>query len=260
MRLKIDVELDYAIDGAYSMLLLVEAAAMADQHIESESLIVTSREPLRAIAGEDGIGQRCWALAEGWFQATYRAVVAIDRTEVALATLPEIAPRHLPAEAVPYLLPSRYCESDQFEGFINQTFGSLGGGALAAALVDWVADHLSYESGSSNGTTTALSTFANRKGVCRDYAHLLVALARAGGIPARCVSAYAPDVSPPDFHAVAELWLDGAWRLVDATGMATASDLVRIAVGRDATDIAFMTVFGGAMLNYQQVSVVRLDD
>jgi len=260
MRLKIDVELDYTIDGAYSMLLLVEAAAMADQYIESESLIVTSREPLRAITGEDGIGQRCWALAEGWFQATYHAVVELDRQDVSIATLPETPPRLLPAEAVPYLLPSRYCESDQFEGFINQTFGSLGGGALAAKLVDWVADHLSYEPGSSNGATTALTTFANRKGVCRDYAHLLVALARVGGIPARCVSAYAPDVSPPDFHAVAELWLDGAWRLVDATGMASAADLVRIAVGRDATDIAFMTVFGAAMLNYQHVSVVRLDD
>ena len=80
--------------------------------------------------------------------------------------------------------------------------------------------------------------------MCRDYAHLLVALARAGGIPARCVSAYAPGVDPPDFHAVAELWLDGDWRLVDATRMATCGDIARVCVGRDATDIAFMTVFG----------------
>jgi transglutaminase-like putative cysteine protease len=260
MRLKIDVELDYTIDGAFDMLLLVEAAAMPDQVIEQDSLIVTSREPLRAMPGGDDVGQRCWALAEGWFQATYRSIVKVERADVALATLGDTAPRLLPAEAVPYLLPSRYCESDQFEGFIAQTFEGLRGGALAAALVDWVADHLSYASGSSTGATTALSTFASRQGVCRDYAHLLVTLARAGGIPARCVSVYAPDVSPPDFHAVADLWLDGAWRLADATRMASAADMVRIAVGRDATDIAFMTTFGPAMLNQQQISVVRLAD
>lgn len=260
MRLKIDVELDYTIEGAFDMLLLVEAAAMPDQHIEHESLIVSSREPLRAIPGVNAIGQRCWALAEGWFQATYRAIVLLDRADVAFAELADTAPRFLPAEAMPYLLPSRYCESDQFQGFVTQAFGDLRGGALAAALIEWVADNLNYTSGSSTGSTTAVMTFANRHGVCRDYAHLLVALARAGGIPARCVSAYAPDVSPPDFHAVAELWLDGAWRLADATRMASARDLVRIAVGRDATDIAFMTTFGPAMLNQQRIAVVRLDD
>jgi transglutaminase-like putative cysteine protease len=165
----------------------------------------------------------------------------------------------LPAETVSYLLPSRYCESDRFEGFLEQEFAGLEGGALAVALGDWVRAHLSYEAGTSSGVTTALMTFADRRGVCRDYAHLLVALARAGGIPARCVSAYAPGVDPPDFHAVAELWLDGAWRLIDATGMAAPGELARVAVGRDATDIAFMTVFGRATMNAQRVSVRRLD-
>ena len=94
--------------------------------------------------------------------------------------------------------------------------------------------------------------------MCRDYAHLLVALARAGGIPARCVSAYAPGVDPPDFHAVAELWIGGGWHLVDATRMASCGNLVRVAVGRDATDIAFMTIFGSAALNQQTVSVTQL--
>ena len=94
--------------------------------------------------------------------------------------------------------------------------------------------------------------------MCRDFAHLLVTMARAGGIPARCVSAYAPGVDPPDFHAVAELWLDGEWRLVDATGMARADELARVAVGRDATDIAFLTIFGRAEMMRQTVRVVRL--
>ena len=91
--------------------------------------------------------------------------------------------------------------------------------------------------------------------MCRDFAHLTVALCRAGGIPARCVSAYAPGVDPPDFHAVAELWLDGGWHLVDATGMSRCGDIARVAVGRDATDIAFLTIFGSATLIEQRVSV-----
>ncbi|MDF0490896.1 transglutaminase family protein [Sphingomonas sp. H39-1-10] len=260
MRLKIDVELDYDIDGATDMLLLVQAAAMADQHLDYDDLRVSSNEPLRGMPGADGVGVRCWALAENRFHATYQAVVTIERDDVALASLGETAPRLLPPEAVPYLMPSRYCESDQFHGFLEQTFAGLRGGALAAALAEWVGDHLTYATGSSTGATTALMTFANRQGVCRDYAHLLVALARAGGIPARCVSAYGPGVEPSDFHAVAELWLDGAWRLVDATGMGSARDLVRIAVGRDATDIAFMTTFGAAMLNQQQIVVTCLDE
>ncbi|CUS45889.1 MAG: transglutaminase family protein [Pseudomonadota bacterium] len=259
MRLAIDVMLDYWIEGSADVLLLVEAAAMADQRLEQQDLSIYCNEPLRAVRGEEGIGQRTWARGDGAFRVEYRAVVAIDRGVADLAALAPTPARMLPAVTIPYLLPSRYCESDKFEGFVEQEFAGLEGGALAAAMGDWVRGHLTYASGSSSGVTTALMTFADRRGVCRDYAHLLVALARAGGIPARCVSAYAPGVDPPDFHAVAELWLAGAWHLVDATGMASCSDLARVAVGRDATDIAFMTVFGRAVMNQQRVVVRRID-
>ena len=260
MRLAIDVMLDYSIEGQADVLLLVEAAAMADQRLERQELSVWCPEPLRAVAGEEGVGQRTWARGEGALRVEYRATVAIDRRAIDLTALAATPARMLPAETVAYLLPSRYCESDRFEGFIEQEFAGLEGGVLAAALSGWVHEHLTYAAGSSSGVTTALMTFADRRGVCRDYAHLLVALARAGGIPARCVSAYAPGVDPPDFHAVAELWLAGAWHLVDPTGMASCGDLARVAVGRDATDIAFMTVFGRATMNAQTVSVRRLDD
>lgn len=258
MRLSIDVMLDYTIDGAADVLLLIEAAAGADQRLAVQDLRVRCPTPLRAVPGGDGIGQRCWARGEGAFRAEYRATVEIARTPVDFAMLGDTPLRAMPPETIPYLLPSRYCESDRLEGFVEQEFAGLAAGPLARALGEWVPRHLSYESGASSGTTTALTTFAERRGVCRDYAHLLVALARAGGIPARCVSAYAPGVDPPDFHAVAELWIGGAWHLVDATRMASCGDLARVAVGRDATDIAFMTVFGRATLNRQRVAVRRL--
>lgn len=258
MRLSIDVLLDYTVDGAADVLLLVEAAKGPDQHLLLQDLKVWCDTPLRAVPGEDGVGQRCWIRADGPLHIEYRATVDIQRPAIDFRRCADTPVRAMPPETIPYLLPSRYCESDRLEGFVEQEFSGLHAGELATALIDWVAEHLTYASGTSSGTTTALMTFAERRGVCRDYAHLLVALARAGGIPARCVSAYAPGVDPPDFHAVAELWIGGDWHLVDATRMAAAEDLARVAVGRDATDIAFMTVFGRAWLNQQRVTVTRI--
>lgn len=258
MRIGIEVELDYAFADAADVLLQIEAAAMPDQVIEHEALTVWSDTPIRATTGEDGIGQRCWAHGHGRLEASYRAIVRVERLPVDLGPLAATPSRMLHGALVPYLLPSRYCQSDRLEGFVLTEFAGLSGGALADALVGWVGAALSYAPDGSTGSTTALDTFAMRSGICRDYAHLIVALARAGGIPARCVAVYAPGVDPPDFHAVAELWLEGAWRLVDATGMASARDLIRVCVGRDATDIAFMTIFGAASLVRQEVRVTRL--
>ena len=262
MRLAIDVLLDYSLPSApqtaipTDVLLQVEVAAMADQRIVSEKLTATSPERLRAVHGEDAIGQRTWAAGVGRFTARYNAVVEIDRAVPDLAPLGATLARDLPGLVLPYLLPSRYVESHLFETFVQRQFGHLIGGAKVIAMRDWIMRELSYVPGASDGYTTAKDTFVRREGVCRDYAHLMAAFARAALIPARLVSAYAPGVTPPDFHAVIEVWLDGGWHLVDATGMAAPGEIARVAIGRDATDIAFMTVFGTATLLDQRVSVV----
>ncbi|MEH3038129.1 MAG: transglutaminase family protein [Sphingomonas adhaesiva] len=260
MRLSIRVHLDYAFPEPADVLLQIEAAAQRDQRLEAQSLTIRSDHPIRAVAGEEGIGQRCWARGDRRLVADYAATVRIARDDVDLTALPATPVAQLPPGLIAYLLPSRYCESDRLENWARRRFAGLSGGALAMALMEWVHANLEYGWTDSSGRTGALETFAQRRGVCRDYAHLLVALARAVEIPARCVSAYAPGVDPPDFHAVAELWLDGAWRLMDATGMARADELARVAVGRDATDVAFMTIFGTAHLLAQTVEVVRLAD
>ncbi|MDB5702250.1 MAG: transglutaminase family protein [Sphingomonadales bacterium] len=257
MIIDIDVLLDYGIPERHDVLLQVEAAAMADQRLLESHLTVTSPERLRAVEGEESIGQRTWAAGLGQFRVEYRARVAIDRAPVDLSNKQANDPRMLPALVVPYLLPSRYCESDKFEAFVTREFSHVGGGQKIMAMLDWMATHVDYVSGSSSGDTTAAGTFVQRQGVCRDFAHLLASMSRAAMIPARLVAAYAPGVTPPDFHAVVEIWLDGSWHLVDATGMAKAEEIVRIGVGRDATDIAFMTVFGSAQMFEQRVTVTR---
>ena len=203
------------------------------------------------------MGPSFWAAAAGQFRAEYRARIEIDRVILPLASLNAGDPRALPALVVPYLLPSRYCESDRFEAFVQREFSGFDGGAKIAAMRDWIDNNVDYVSGASNGETSAADTFVQRQGVCRDFAHLLAGFARAAMIPARLVSAYAPQVTPPDFHAVVEVWLDESWHLVDATGMAEPHEIVRICVGRDATDIAFMTVFGTADFREQRVTVTR---
>ena len=258
MRLKIDVELDYHFAQAADVLLAVEVAQLPDQRLIEDLLTVDGAGPLRPIAGEDGIGRRTWMDASGSFLARYRATLDVERPAAAIDGLPIAPARDLPAEVVPYLWPSRYCEADRFEAFVTRSFDGIEGGAKVTAMAEWIKDHLDYRLGSSDSSTTAVDAFVARRGVCRDYAHLMASFARAAGIPARLVSAYAWRLDPPDFHAVVEVWLGGAWRLVDATGLAPIEGLARICVGRDATDIAFMTIFGEALMRSQSVRVTRV--
>ena len=151
-----------------------------------------------------------------------------------------------PADWAAALRPSRYCPSDQLEGFASTEFDrSLPRAELVPAVAAWVNRRLVYTSGASRPVDTAVDTLLLGQGVCRDYAHLTITLLRALEIPARLVAAYAPGLSPMDFHAVVEADVDGTWCVVDPTRLAPTSSLVRICSGRDAADTAFLSLFGG---------------
>ena len=150
------------------------------------------------------------------------------------------------AELLMYRRPSRFCPSDRLVGFAAAELSHLAPGREQLdALVAWVARRLAYVSGSSRSLDTAIETLLAGQGVCRDYAHLVVAMCRALEMPARCASVYAPGLWPMDFHAVAEVHVDGQWQVVDATYLAPRQSLVRIATGRDAADTAFLTTLEG---------------
>lgn len=160
-------------------------------------------------------------------------------------------------DIVRYVRPSRYCESDRLWPTAQAEFRGLTGMDLLNAVTSWVGQHLSYVPGASLPTDGAVRTLLARQGVCRDYAHLVIAFLRAHDVPARLVSVYAPGLSPMDFHAVAEAYLDGAWQVVDATGLAPRQTLMRIATGRDAADTAFLSSAGAAVqLNVLTVTAV----
>ena len=150
-----------------------------------------------------------------------------------------------PVDDIVYRRPSRYAESDELGPTAWGEFSMLSGKQLLDAVSSWVGTQLFYVSGSSRHTDGATQTLLARQGVCRDFAHLVIALLRARNVPARLVAVYAPGLSPMDFHAVVEAAIDGQWRVVDATTLAPRETLVRIATGRDASDTAFLTVQSG---------------
>ncbi len=156
-----------------------------------------------------------------------------------------------------YLRPSRYCESDRIGPSAQSEFQGLDGFGLVDAVRTWVNQHIAYVLGSSRPTDGAVTTFLERQGVCRDFAHLTVALLRANHLPARVVSVYAPGLSPMDFHSVVEVCVDGLWYVIDSTGMAPRASMVRIATGVDASEAAFLTTVGGNLsLSWLRVGAV----
>jgi transglutaminase-like putative cysteine protease len=157
-----------------------------------------------------------------------------------------------------YLRPSRYAEADKFYGFAATEFGQYADSStLLEHVAAWVGGRLNYVPGSSDPIDGAVDTLLAGAGVCRDFAHLVVAMLRAVNVPARLVAVYAPGLFPMDFHAVAEAFVDGQWRVVDATLLAPRQSLVRIATGRDASDTAFLANHKGAIvLNSMNVMAI----
>lgn len=260
MYLTIATQLAWHCEGPTDILLQIEAAASAGQRLVSSALDCTPTGHFARVHAQDGIGERIWLHQEGDCTVTYRAEVEVLRKSAALEELTVLPPHRLPGEAVPYLMDSRYCPASRFSPFVDEEFAAFEGGAKVAAMRDWIAAHYRYVPGVSDASTTAIDSFVERRGVCRDYAHTLVCFARAAAIPARFASGYGAKVKPQDFHAVAEVWLvngDGTadWHVVDATGMADAASFARIAIGRDAADTSFLTSYGNAQLRQMMIDV-----
>jgi transglutaminase-like putative cysteine protease len=253
MLLEIDVQLHYRLEQPNDILMQIEVADLPDQRVLSANLELGAHQHLKRVAAQEGIGDRVWLHMNEAFECHYTAQVIVDRPVLDLKRLETVSLHLLPSDVVRYLMPSRYCPVSELQAFAVSEFGSFEGGELIVEIQNWIAEKVRYVSGSSNSQTTALETFEQRQGVCRDFAHLLITLSRASGIPARFASVYAPRVTPPDFHAVAEVYLAGAWYLVDASGMAEADEIARIGVGLDAAEVAFLNSFGWMELLHQSI-------
>ncbi|RPF71933.1 transglutaminase-like domain-containing protein [Aurantiacibacter spongiae] len=264
MPIDITAKFDFHLENPTDILLQFEAAAIPEQEIVGCETKLPRAMHTARVPAHNSIGERIWVRAQGDYHVEYTARVDVRRMLTDLCDLDRLDPHDLPGETVEYLFDSRYCQADRMQSFVQDEFGHLAGGEQIVAMRDWIAEHFDYVPGASNATTTALDSFVERRGICRDYAHVMICFARAATIPARFVSCYAPGVEPPDFHAVAEVFLadkttpgGGAWYIVDPTGMADPDTTAKIGIGRDAADVSFLTSFGLAEFRDKTVSVTR---
>lgn len=255
MKLRIRADLVYRFGGRNDAIFKILAAQGGGQTVIEERLEISGGVRLHEDLEPDTGARLLRGRLAGETAVAYQALV----DNGAPSGLPAFAPptdwSDLPADVLIHLLPSRYCPSDRFLRFVARAFAGTSGAERVRAILDWIAVNIDYQPGVSDVETTAARTFTDRAGVCRDFTHLAVSFCRASGLPARAVAAYAHDMALPDFHAVAEVWLDGGWRLIDPTGLAPIEGLARICAGRDAADIAFLTTTLNCELVRQSIAV-----
>lgn len=268
MRFKLGCKLSYQANAEMAPLVFnIEAARTAGQVIEEERLTIMPDgiEPDRWIVPESGNRYFRVNAPAGPLSLEYQARVRVARILDDPDAVTEMPPARLPLAVFNHLWPSRYCQSDRLDRFARSTFGALDPGyARVNGVCNWINQYVAYEGGVSDAMTSAFDTVTQRAGVCRDFAHLGIALCRAMGIPARYVSGYAYRLYPPDFHAVFEAYLQGpqggGWYLFDPTRKADPAGIVRIGVGRDAAEVAFCSPFGPVGFSPPQVWIEAMDD
>lgn len=246
MLMTVGCKLRYRTTVPTPFLFQIEAAKGDSQVVKSERLLMPLRPTDRDTYVEPvTLNRKMRAmLGPGPVEISYEATVEVRSDAFDPSAVREFDFAELPMDTIEYLAPSRYCPSDTFTQFAFETFGSLPRGHdRVTAVCDWIYGNIKYQAGSTGSWTNAAEVFQARQGVCRDFAHLGISLTRALGIPARYASVYADRLSPQDFHAVFQAYLNGPnggeWFMFDATRMSSVDALVRIAAGRDAADVAF---------------------
>ncbi len=252
VRLELELTLAYEVRDPHGadFVFNIHAAHTPQQSVEDERLVLS--QPITpAILTDPATATRFMRLhaGPGPLQVSYAATVNLAHHFADPQALAEVPVRSLPLEVVPYIYPSRYCQSDRLLKLAFDEFGQLWPGyARVLAIQHWVQKHVTFASNTSDSSTSAVDTLIERVGVCRDFTHLMIALCRALSIPARVATGtdYGASLAlgPPDFHAYVEVYLDDRWYIFDASGTGIPMGFVRFGTGRDAADVAFATIFG----------------
>jgi transglutaminase-like putative cysteine protease len=245
----IDCELNYQVHSASTFVFKIEAAHTPDQTIVHEATTTIPLLPLSRHTDELGNRTLRINVPPGPFSVRYRAVVQLKELPDPRG-LPENEVSDLPLDVLPYLTGSRYVESELLFNEAVNWIGTTDRGYLRVERIcEWVRANVDYAIGTSLAYGTARDVLDRRTGVCRDYAHVAIALCRALNIPARFVVGHVMwDTPPPDFHALFEAYLGDRWVLFDPTAMAEVSHVIRIGTGPDASQLPFATIFGQAQM------------
>ncbi|MEO5713977.1 MAG: transglutaminase family protein [Luteolibacter sp.] len=260
MILDASCQLSYQTTEDVAVIFMLRPRSGWAQWVLREEFHISPEAPM--VEFSDVYGNLCqrtiMPAGEFFVSVRYRVKVAdfIDVTPDAPLTPVE----ELPTDVIQFLLPSRYCQSDLMTEMANSITANVPPSYQQVQEIhNWVHREISYVSESSNASTSAVDTLESRCGVCRDFAHLGIALCRAMSIPARMVVGFLHELEPMDLHAWFEAFIGGRWYTFDATQADTKGNRIVIAYGRDAADVALATIFGDFAMNGMFVSVSPAD-
>lgn len=262
LTLKTGCEFLYQADYPTPSTILVEVRPNSERHrIISESWNTTPELPSQQFIDIYGNLNRRLIMPQGQTIIRYNATVEVSpEPDEVHAEAVQLPIEELPAEALHYLFPSRYCLSDLLYQTAWDLFSNTKPGwTRVQAICDWIHGALTYDDRDSNTNTTAVDVFNQRTGICRDFSHLGISFCRALNIPARYVFGYLPEIKvepapiPMDFHAWFEVFLGGRWYTCDARHNVPRIGRVIVGYGRDAVDCSMLTTFGPAKLRQMTV-------
>jgi len=260
-QFRVRTELRYEVQQEGWLMLNISAARCAGQRMVEEKLTNNRGSHFQEQIAANG-SSRFHGLSVPVGQLTIGYELVLERLEDTFSsawTPWEANLVDLPAEVVPYLYPSRYCESDKLTRFAAKEFGQLSTGhSRVAAICNWIHKRIEYLPGATDEHSSAVDCLISRAGVCRDFAHLGISFCRALGIPARYASAYVFQMPFPDFHACFEVWLGDQWWYYDATRLAPQPGFILIGTGHDAADTSFATMSMGVQFAAMEISVSKI--
>lgn len=247
VRIRVFNTLHYVFRPPVTMLLNFRARSSGSQTVIKEFLEITPFVQSELIVTEPE--KNCFdrfQINQGQdLTINYEVEVETNLEILDHESLSKVSPASLDHRIMPFLFPSRYCQSDLLGRLAWQKFGHIASPYLQVLeITKWIHDTVEYLPGETTSSTSAYDTITQCAGVCRDFAHLGIALCRALTIPARYFTGYAHRLEPPDFHACFEAFIGGYWVLFDPTELSTPDGLVCIGTGRDAADVSVCTAFG----------------
>ena len=261
IRFDLSIELDYTVQTPSDFVFIIQPTNTPYQRVTWEALstepVLDVQEELHGAPANRHLRMRS---DPGKFRLRYDAIVDLVHHFALPADLREVPIAELPAAVLSYVYPSRYCQSDRLMPVALREFGTMAPGyARVEAIRAWVQNRTRFQIGSSHPGTSALETYECSTGVCRDFAHLMISMCRALNIPARLATGIDygadPSLGPTDFHCYVEAYLGDRWYLFDPSGISPRMGLLRIGTGRDASDVAFATIFGSVQWTMPRISI-----
>lgn len=245
MWLRASCFLEFNIPVPTPFLLMLRPRSGWQQWVAREQYVLSPEIPV--VEFTDPFGNLCQRLVAPSGHFTVHTAVDIETSDTydMAGGAPFVEVQQLPDEVLPFLYPSRYCESDRFTAMARSiTAGSAAGYDQCTAIVDYIRSAVRYTPGIGQQIISAAELNQIGNGVCRDMAHLGIACCRALSIPARMVVGYLETLQPMDLHAWFEAYVGGRWYTFDPTQSHLHGGRIAIAFGRDAADVAIYTQFG----------------